>query len=295
MTPASGKTSGQESLTDIRASAMDNNSAAASKKRKSLNSLNGTLISHHPTDGKIIRNVLSASQALLINRSRIESIVARYEPLDAELCPFRQAASIQANPAIGRFLPRNVNTVYNEYVVPIDTDSMEQLVKLMKVEPGLLSVSFDGVTVNRKSKVLFTATRGTMSFFYTWIDLGSDVHVTQAEADAAYRICVEVKALFDNLVGITAIPVDNAARGIANLVVQRLMSDGDFPFTLRDPVHCLDLGSKDLVKVICIKLVLGIASDINKFVMGNRVANIIREMVAGGTLSYSRVVKSISD
>jgi hypothetical protein len=67
------------------------------------------------------------------------------------------------------------------------------------------------------------------------------------------------------------------------------MADGDFPFTLRDPCHCLDLGSKDLARIEYIKVVLDLAAEINKFVRRNRVGNIILEMVAGGVISHSRV------
>ena len=67
------------------------------------------------------------------------------------------------------------------------------------------------------------------------------------------------------------------------------MADGDFTFTLCDPCHCLDLGSKDLARIECIKVILDLAAEINKFVCRNRVGNIILEMVAGGVISHSRV------
>ena len=74
----------------------------------------------------------------------------------------------------------------------------------------MLTVAFDGVTVNRKSKVLFTVTRGIVSRFLTWgVDLGSDVYVTDAEADTAFGVIMNVKKDFDGL-GVMCIPVDNA-------------------------------------------------------------------------------------
>ncbi len=51
------------------------------------------------------------------------------------------------------FLPQNDDTIYTSYVLPIDIATTSELVKYVGLLPGMVTVSFDGVTVNRKSKV----------------------------------------------------------------------------------------------------------------------------------------------
>ena len=218
-------THGEESLCDIRAAAMghtpstskESTEQSIGKKRKPSKDVQSTLFSAGGSQhSKFTREVLNRQTASSILKARFEAIIARYEPLDAMTCPFNSAALIAATPLIGRYIPNNVTTAYKQYCKPIDKESLDQLVHLMKSQPGLLSIAFDGVTVNRRSKVLFTVCRGVVSMFFTWIDLGSEVHVTQAETDAAYKVCVDIKNLFDNKVGVSCIPVDNAAKCIAD-------------------------------------------------------------------------------
>ena len=120
--------------------------------------------------------------------------------------PYFVASLLISHPGIGAFIPRNVSTVMKEYVLKVDKDTTSQLVLLMKNQPGLLSVANDGVTVNHKSKILFTATIGNVSMFVIWIDIGSDVHVTDVEVTAGYKVCMGIKKQFGNL-GISCIPV----------------------------------------------------------------------------------------
>ena len=51
----------------------------------------------------------------------------------------------------------------------------------MKESPGGLSVSFDGVTVNKKSKNLVCVSIGSISMFYKYFDLKDKDHVTEVE------------------------------------------------------------------------------------------------------------------
>ena len=289
LTPmCSTSTPGEESLTNIRATAM-------SRKRKKYSDKNQTLlVSVGSKKSHFTSDTLTRARAENIIKSRIESIVARYEPLDAVFCPFNISSMIVSNPCIGQYIPRNASSVMKDYVRPIDDDTKRQLIDCMRKQPGLLSVSFDGVTANGKSKTLFTVTRGCVSMFYTWINMGSDVHVSDAEVAETYTICKQVKSLFSGL-GITALPMDNAAAAVATKVAKKLKDDGDHPFPLRDPVHCVDLGSKDLVKVPCLKSPLEKAIAVNKFVMGNRIANIHKEMVESGKLTSSSAGKSLPD
>ena len=179
-------------------------------------------------------------------------------------------------------------------MLKINNDTTSQLVLLMKNQPGLLPVANDGVTVNHKSKILFTATIGSVSMFVIWLDLGSDVHVTDEEVTAGYKVCMDVKKQFGNL-GISCIPVENATAGVAARIAKSLMLEGDNPFALRDPVHCIDLGAKDLANTPVVKTVLDEAILGNKFARKNRVQNIRNEMVESGEIRGSVAPKMLPD
>ncbi len=88
--------------------------------------------------------------------------------------------------------------------------------------------------------------KGTVSLFSKWSDLGSDVHVTDAEVDDAYNVCSQIKLAFN--MKIASISVDNAASKVANRVAKKLNADGDATLPLCNPAHCIDLLSKDLEK-----------------------------------------------
>ena len=93
--------------------------------------------------------------------------------------------------------------------------------------------------------------KGAVSLFFKWTDLGVDVHVTAAEVDDAYDVCNQIKVAF--ITRIASISVDNAASKVAERVAQKLNADGDPTLPLRDSAHSIDLLSKDLVKssVVC--------------------------------------------
>ncbi len=51
------------------------------------------------------------------------------------------------------FIPQNIASIYSKYVVPINIATTSELVKYFGLLPGMATVLFDGVMVNRKSKV----------------------------------------------------------------------------------------------------------------------------------------------
>ncbi len=51
------------------------------------------------------------------------------------------------------FIPQKTATIYSMYVVPINIATTSELVKYFGLLPGMATVSFDGVSVSRKSKV----------------------------------------------------------------------------------------------------------------------------------------------
>jgi hypothetical protein len=96
--------------------------------------------------------------------------------------------------------------------------------------------------------------------FFKWSDLGSNVHVTDAEVDDAYSVCTQIKSVFDTK--IAGISVDNAACKVAESVVKKLQADGDLALPLCNPAHCIDLLSKDLANTSVARSVLGEAKEV---------------------------------
>jgi hypothetical protein len=93
--------------------------------------------------------------------------------------------------------------------------------------------------------------KGAVSLFFKWANLGSDVHITAAEVDVTYDVCNQIKVPFNTK--IASISVDNAASKAAQCVAQKLNADSDPTLPLRNTAHCIDLLSKDLAKssVVC--------------------------------------------
>ena len=95
--------------------------------------------------------------------------------------PMMQATLVRMNPGIELYLPHSCYTIMNNYVVKADIQMTIELVKMMKESPGGLSVSFDGVTVNKRSKNLVCVSIGGISMFYKYFDLKDKDHVTEVE------------------------------------------------------------------------------------------------------------------
>ena len=202
--------------------------------------------------------------------------------------PMYQASLIQMNPGIELFLPRSLETIMRNYVLKADLQLTIELTKLMKESPGGLSVSFDGVTVNKRSKNLVCVSIGGISMFYKYFDLRDKDHVTTVEVcwspqlfsmtsllltshqiNKVYELCKELKALFGR--NICSVPSDNAALPVSKGVVQKLLLDGEATLVTRDPCHCIDLGSKDLAKIPCVESVLKEAVEVHDFMVRPRV------------------------
>ena len=71
----------------------------------------------------------------------------------------------------------------------------------------------------------------------------------------ALKICKDAMQKYS--VPIASIPVDNAARHVAAEVTEILMKDhGIVVVVSRDPAHCVDLLSKDLMQTMAMKRIL---------------------------------------
>ena len=122
------------------------------------------------TDRKLVRNKeghpvinqhtmlgpsLSRSEAEKIITRKVKSILARGEPLDRLLDDQVKAEMIADFPSIEKFLPRDQQTIYLNYVIPIDQECLLELENFIKKLPGQINISMDGATVNGKQKVRY--------------------------------------------------------------------------------------------------------------------------------------------
>ena len=108
---------------------------------------------------------------------------------------------------------------------------------------------------------MYTCSKAEFSIFIDWTGLGSTKHQTQAEIDDAHNICTDSIKTYECL--ISSIPVDNAARAVANVVCIFL---GNGAMTSRDPAHCMDLLSNDLSQTGVVKRVMAEAKEVRDFV-----------------------------
>ncbi len=127
--------------------------------------------------------------------------------------------------------------------------------------------------------------------FLKWIDLGSNTHVTDAEVYDAYGICNQIKSAFDTK--IASISVDNATGKVADSVAKKLQADGDPALHLRDPVHCIDLLSNDLVNTSVVHSDLGEAKEVFDFCQTNWIDNIRKESIKAGNIPNSAVAQNV--
>ena len=229
LTPRTNSTLGGESLSSVR------KSADLGNKR-----LKQTTLIRNTEDGKV--TMMSIGEMSRVYSAEVEAVLYRHEPLTCLLDPMVIAALTLRHPPMKSFIPQNCDTIYTSYVLPIDIATTSELVKYVGLLPGMVAVSFDGVTANRKSKVrrllissydfvhyslptfcqiLYTVSKGAISMIFKWSNLGSNVHVTDAEVDDAYRIWNQIKSAFDTK--IASISVGNAT-GKSQIVLPKSCS-----------------------------------------------------------------------
>jgi hypothetical protein len=109
--------------------------------------------------------------------------------------------------------------------------------------------------------------KSAVFLFFKWSDLGSNIHVTDAEMDDAYNVCNQIKLALNKK--INSISVDNAASKVANCVAKKLNPDGDATLPLCNPAYCIDLLSKDLAKSSVVRTVLAEAKEVFDFCRTN--------------------------
>ena len=96
---------------------------------------------------------LSAAEAKKMITAKVTASLARGEPIYCVLEDFAKQALMTRHPGIARFLPRHVDTVFTNYVVPINISTQNELEGFIAKLPVFINVGMDGATVNSKQKV----------------------------------------------------------------------------------------------------------------------------------------------
>jgi hypothetical protein len=103
-------------------------------------------------DGKITR--MSIDEMKRVYNAKVEAILYCHEYLMHLLDPSMVIVTLTLwHPPMKSFLPQNAATIYSNHVVPIYIATTSEHVKFFGILPRMITVPFDGVTVNRKSKV----------------------------------------------------------------------------------------------------------------------------------------------
>jgi hypothetical protein len=96
---------------------------------------------------------MSNNEIKRVYKAKVEAILYCHEPLMRLLDPMVIATLALWHPPMKSFLPQNADTIYSNYVVPINIATASKLIKYFGILPGMVTMSFDEVTMNRKSKV----------------------------------------------------------------------------------------------------------------------------------------------
>ena len=60
--------------------------------------------------------------------------------------------------------------------------------------PGDINISLDGLTINHRSKQIYTIARGQFAVFDQYSDLGSDKHNSEAEVEDALKVRTDMSS-----------------------------------------------------------------------------------------------------
>jgi hypothetical protein len=234
---------------DAIITAATNSEASASHKRKRLQAdarfmkKHTTLYAH--------RSILELSTARTIIKANVEASLAAFQPpLRGFTSPYNKAFLVAAcGHGILPHLP-SAETIWLDYIDPIDKEVEEYLMEMMRSSPGSLGVSFDGVSVLGRSSVLYTITKGDITLFVTVSHLGDVVHNHADEIAAAVSVLGKMRKKLGCSISNAA--VDNGAASVCTQALTMYASQyPDEPKILvtRDPCHCVDLIAKDLIKI----------------------------------------------
>eukprot|EP00957_Ditylum_brightwellii_P169369 12891171-Ditylum_brightwellii.AAC.1 len=98
------------------------------------------------------RPLRTQADAAYVLNVEVCAMVAWGGPISCLLDPLVRVALILHYPIIRKFLPLTIGTIYDKYVMEINKATTEELKTFVMKIPGLINISMDGVTVNRKQK-----------------------------------------------------------------------------------------------------------------------------------------------
>ena len=136
------------SISSISGSSSTSNVTPFGSKRKHQPKCQSSI-----NDERNFGQAMTQPEADKIILAEVKAIMHRAEPLGRLLDPYARAALMQRHPAIHDFLPRNEETIYNRYVLFIDTETTHELKSFIQKIPGRINIAMDGATVNGKQKV----------------------------------------------------------------------------------------------------------------------------------------------
>ena len=97
--------------------------------------------------------VLTEPEAETMILAEVKSMLARGETLNRLLDPYVIQSLCMRHAGLGKFIPRDEETIYRKYVIPIDVQGVDTLEEFLCKLPGHINVGMDGATVNSKQKV----------------------------------------------------------------------------------------------------------------------------------------------
>ncbi len=145
LTPPTDSTLGGKSLSSIQKLAAAASDGSYPKRMKQSSLIRAT------ENGQITTMTLAEMER--VYKAEVEAVLYRHKPLDCLIDPMVIAALTLWHPPIKSFVPQNTAPIYSKYVVPINIATTSELVDYFVLLPGMATVSLDGVTVNKKSKV----------------------------------------------------------------------------------------------------------------------------------------------
>ena len=227
--PSSGKSLGAETIGDVR-KAVEASAPSPYKSSSSQSLSQSPLMSKkfkHQTGMAQFGQLMTKEMAEKMLRFDVESMLVRFEPPSRLNDPFVRAAILNKSPGLGPFLISPEYAV-NVIAPAIDRELIDEINTIVASSLGDANYSVDGVTVNSRSNLLITRSVASLTNFVDMVQLGDEVHVTNAEASA---VCAIIEADMSKLVNrrvssvrlsekfeVASVAVDNAASAMAKQV-----------------------------------------------------------------------------
>jgi hypothetical protein len=181
-----GGTVGTETLQQVRDYAMaarSSSSSTSASQPPPRKKVKKTVPTHQSK-----MTVMTAEEMAKVFEPYVIAKVAENNPLSDLLKPYFKAALISSHPGIGVLLPDTVATIYKDFIVDNAKKIRNELIENIIRRPGDINLGSDGVTINSKSKQVYTVSKGEFSVFYCFTDLGSLKHNTNAEIEDLVKV-----------------------------------------------------------------------------------------------------------